>query len=213
MWEFDDKKFHSTIQLSASYDSDNIYLKWRNKNHWIKLPEEARLAAFQVAEETAEVMTAAAPRGNNKSPKMRRPSPNRKPGRLKSNIKAFKTETGGMVDWNNKHTANHWAAIEFGATPHPITGPNGISFRGHIPPGPRKGNINVPMVNHPGNAAQPYIRPSVDWGKDELWRRVTGLGSGISYQSRGSDVSFIPGGGSIRTKALSSESRGGKKPL
>jgi len=224
MWEFEEQRFSSSFEVSAAYegiDGKRTRINWRNKNGFIKLPEEARLAAFQVSEDVAARMQAAAPKQDNSSPVRRLPSPNRKPGRLKSNIKAFKTDTGGMINWNSKHTANHWAAVEFGAGPHTITGPNGISFlaKGHrgkasVSTGaPRKGKINVPYVNHPGNRAQPYIRPSVEWGKDELWRRVTGRNTAISAQSRGSDVSFVGSSGSVFNKARRSESRGGKKPL
>ena len=212
MYEGD--RFLSTIQVSAAYESDGTRIHWKNAlGRFIRLPEEARLAAYQVAKETAERMEADAPKANNKSPVRRRVSINRPPGRLKANIGAFKTDTGGMVDWNVKGTAGHWAAVEFGAAGHPITGPKGISFFGHIPPGPRKGEINVPMVNHPGNPAQPYIRPNVDWSKDELWRRVTGMGSTVSATSRGADFSFVGSAGSVYGKALGSRSRGGKKPL
>jgi hypothetical protein len=200
--------YKSWIDLDAAYN-DSGRINWRNGlGRFMKLPEEARLTAFEVAKETAARMKKDAPIANNKTPHMRRLSPVRPRGRLKGNIKSYKTATGGAVDWNSSGTADHWAPIEFGAEGHPISGPNGISFKGHKPPGPRTGDINVPMVNHPGNAPQPYIRPNVRWGEDELWNRVTGIGFSIG---RLRNVDF--GSQSVRTKALGSTSRGGKKPL
>lgn len=42
-------------------------------------------------------------------------------------------------------TARHWAAQEYGARPHPIPNAFGRGF----------------TVQHPGNAAQPYMRPAL----------------------------------------------------
>lgn len=206
----------SFIELNANQDdAGRVY--WRNKWRFIELPEEAKLAAYSVAKDTADVMEARAPIGNIKSPR-RIFSKKRPRGRLKSNIVPYETDKGGGVEWNASGTADHWEAIEFGVPDnHPIVGKprvrvgktwtnGGITFVGHH--GPRKGDLNVPAVNHPGNAPQPYIRPSIDWGKIELWNRVTGGGFELTHGG-----GLTSGSRSVFTKARMSESRGGKKPL
>lgn len=233
------KTYRSYIEVNARYDkfgasnfNEGSYVYWRNKSQFITLPDEAKAAAYQVAVDTAAYMKAAAPKGDNRG---RRPSEKRPPGRLQKAIKATKADNGGYVEWNSLNTAPHWQAVEFGAKPHIISGPNGISFRakgiyGSANPGtgkqnkkmvkgkngklvsqgnkPRKGDINVPYVKHPGNKAQPYVRPSIAWGEEELWRRVVGLGGKMQHPDTGH---FL--GDTVHQKARKSLSRGGKKPL
>lgn len=203
-------------------EANRVY--WRNMYRFIKLPEEAKAAAYQVAKDTAARMESQAPIGSTLG---RRKSPKRKPGRLRDAIKAQKAPNGGYIEWNHLNRAPHWEAVEYGARPHIITGPNGISFRPHghfgrANPGtgvPRKakrkgkginnqGDINVPYVKHPGNRAQPYIEDNIAWAEDELWMRVTGLGRKFRDQTSGRYL-----GKTVHQRARMSTSRGGKKPL
>jgi len=226
-------RFKTYIEVSARYNrfgsnnfSTDSFIYWRNYRRFITLPEEARKAAYKVAQDTAQVMKKKAPIGSDRR-YIGKPD-TRPRGRLRGAIVAQKAPDGGYVEWNRLNSAPHWEAVEFGARPHIITGPKGISFRakgtikvkgikapqpyfGRANPGtgtPRKGNINVPYVKHPGNSPQPYVRSSIAWGEEELWRRVVGLGSTMKHPDTGH---FL--GDTVHQKARKSTSRGGKKPL
>lgn len=72
--------------------------------------------------------------------------------------------------------SHHAAPIEFGARPHPIYGNPDLSFyweeagRRFIPASEfyRQPGL-VTVVNHPGNAAQPFLRPA----RDLIAKRLT----------------------------------------
>lgn len=225
-------RFKSYLEVNARYDkfgernfNRNSYVYWRNYKRWIDLPDEAKKAAYQVAKATRDVMKSRAPIGTDRQ-YISKP-PTRPKERLRKAIVAKKAPNGGYVEWNQANGAPHWEAVEFGARPHIITGPNGITFRakgkfGRANPGtgvPRKGKyiekdhpynhaINVPYVKHPGNKPQPYVRSSIAWGEEELWRRVVGLGDNMRHPDTGH---FL--GDTVHQKARKSTSRGGKKPL
>lgn len=238
-------RFRSYIEVSAQYNAfgsknftQNNRVYWRNYQRFIQLPDEAKKAAFKVAEDTADRMKAEAPRRKVRGyPSEKRSKANPDRG-LRNGIRATRADNGGYIEWNHRNNAPHWEAVEFGARPHIITGPNGISFmaRGKfgaanpgtgrppnksakmvkgmngklVPAGvkPRKGKMNVPYVKHPGNSPQPYVRSNIAWGEDELWIRVTGLGRKFRSQTTGH---FL--GDTVHQKARKSLSRGGKKPL
>jgi hypothetical protein len=86
------------------------------------------------------------------------------PGRLKSSIKTRMTPTGG--EWYS--SAPHALPIEKGASPHEITGnpflrfPNRTAARKQAVTGKSAKMIVTRSVNHPGNKAQPFLRPAFE---------------------------------------------------
>jgi hypothetical protein len=97
-------------------------------------------------EEGAELSRSLAPVGHKKDPRT---------VKLKDSIESeVLSRTSGQ--W--KSTARHALAIEKSAKPHPITG--WVNFFWEREGRNWDGGPN--MIQHPGNAAQPYLRPAYE---------------------------------------------------
>ena len=120
------------------------------------LPEKAREALLEVAQEGAVIAAARAPEGDGSSPRTR------PPGRLKRSIHARRTALGAEF----YSDAPHALPIEYGAGPHPISGRPFLSFPTRTPKlkkvatGRNAGKVVVRHVEHPGNAAKPFMIPA-----------------------------------------------------
>lgn len=127
-------------------------------------------AVVELVEEGADISRELAPEGNMSSPNTR------PPGRLKRSIYTYRKSrfVGG---WGSDEP--HADAVEFGAGSHPIFGNPKLSFRATGGKDKRRtqskrtgrflkqydytGKIISPTyVNHPGNEAQPYLRPALE---------------------------------------------------
>ena len=71
-------------------------------------------------------------------------------------------QEGGTAEIDIGPDEEHWAYrfLEFGAGPHEITG-DPLVFKG------KGGIIRIGKVNHPGIAAEPFLRNTADEKKDE----------------------------------------------
>jgi hypothetical protein len=108
--------------------------------------QAAEATVHQLVDDGAELSRAMAPEGS-------KPDPRTVP--LKASI------TSKMTSRTSGHwqaSARHALAIEFGAVPHRIEGSPFLSFFWD-----RMGeNVVFRVVNHPGNGAQPYLRPAYE---------------------------------------------------
>lgn len=118
------------------------------RNEMGRFIEDCKLAARQTVEdlvnEGADLSRALAPSGHKVDPRTTK---------LKASISStMVSRTHGY--WYAE--ARHAMAQEFGAGPHPI--PGNVSFLWE-----REGRWWIPgtnTINHPGNPAQPYLRPA-----------------------------------------------------
>lgn len=72
-------------------------------------------------------------------------------GNLKRKIRKFRAGKSGYVIVD----ADYWADVEYGTRPHVIRS------RGPYPLRSEDGTVFGPKVDHPGTAAQPFMRPAI----------------------------------------------------
>lgn len=113
-------------------------------------------AVRETIEDGAKLSKRLAPSGAKPDPRTQK---------LKDSIDWYMTGSNSGV-W--VATARHALPIEFGAGPHLISGSPNLLFWWD-----REGRYYTPshgvdVVNHPGNAAQPYLRPAYEITKHRL---------------------------------------------
>lgn len=129
-----------TIRLTGNVREGNNFAEFR-----AAIDAAGEPMMREIAEEGAKLSRQFAPRGIKQDPRT---------GHLSDNIEP--SSGGGSARWTAR--VRHALAIEFGASPHLITG--WVNF--YWANAGRDWEPGANMINHPGNAAHPYLRPAFE---------------------------------------------------
>jgi hypothetical protein len=95
-------------------------------------------------------------------------NPTNTPGELRESISVEAPEGDDEDGWLVTVSADHAKPIEYGAAPHIITSNGSYPLTFKV-----DGKwVSTHVVNHPGNEAQPYLRPAMDEHERELAQAI-----------------------------------------